>query len=161
MVPGCLIGAALTLIAGWVLDRFGAFRPIIAGNLLLVLSLLLFSYFGVRLNEMMFYGFYILFTTGQGLCLGNTMTYGLAKLPKELSADGNAVINSVQQLAGAAGTSVAATLVASAQNENMANISQSTAIGGRNVFVVLTVILFLSLVCAWQMFASPSRKSHD
>ena len=160
MVPGCLIGAALTLIAGWVLDRFGAFRPIIAGNLLLVLSLLLFSYFGVRLNEMMFYGFYILFTIGQGLCLGNTMTYGLAKLPKELSADGNAVINSVQQLAGAAGTSVAATLVASAQNENMANISQSTAIGGRNVFVVLTVILFLSLVCAWQMFAFSSRKSH-
>ena len=153
MVPGCIIGAILTIVAGWVLDKFGAFRPIMIGNLLLVLSLILFSYYGVRLNEAMFYGFYIIFTTGEGLCIGNTMTYGLSKLPKELSADGNAFINSVQQLAGAVGTAVAATLVAAAQNKNMADIPHSTAIGAQHLFITLTVVLILSLVCAWQMFA--------
>ena len=153
MVPGCIIGAILTIVAGWVLDKFGAYRPIMIGNLLLVLSLILFSYYGVRLNEAMFYGFYIIFTTGEGLCIGNTMTYGLSKLPKELSADGNAFINSVQQLAGAVGTAVAATLVAAAQNKNMADIPHSTAIGAQHLFITLTVVLILSLVCAWQMFA--------
>lgn len=159
LVPGCLVGAVLSLIAGWLLDRFGAFRPIIIGNSLLVLCLLLFSYFGIRLNETMFYAFFILFTIGQGLCVGNTMTYGLSKLPKELSADGNAFITSVQQLAGAAGTAVAATLVASAQNANQADFAQATAIGSRNVFITLSVILFLSLICAGQMFASSPRQN--
>ena len=87
------------------------------------------------------------------------MTYGLAKLPDDLTADGNAFINSVQQLAGAAGTSIAATLVATAQNNDMANYSQSTATGCRHVFILLWVMLVLSLGCAWQMFAlSPNRK---
>lgn len=158
LVPGCLVGAVLSLVAGWLLDRFGAFRPIIIGNSLLVVSLALFAYFGIRLNVMMFYAFYVLFTVGQGLCVGNTMTYGLSKLPKELSADGNALINSIQQLAGAAGTSVAATLVASAQNENMANLSQSTAIGSRHVFITLFIILFLALICAREMFVPTTRK---
>lgn len=64
LLPGCLVGAFLPLIAGWLLDQLGAFRPIIIGNSLLVISLLLFSYFGVQLQQMMFYGFYVVFTIG-------------------------------------------------------------------------------------------------
>lgn len=158
LVPGCLVGAILSLVGGYLLDRFGAFRPIMIGNSLLVLCLLLFSYFGVKLNQTMFYAFYVLFTIGQGLCVGNTMTYGLSQLPKELSADGNALINSVQQLAGAAGTAVAATLVASAQNTDMANFAQSTAMGSRNVFITLAIILALALVSARQMFVISKKK---
>lgn len=158
LVPGCLVGAILSLVGGYLLDRFGAFRPIMIGNSLLVLCLLLFSYFGVKLNQTMFYAFYVLFTIGQGLCVGNTMTYGLSQLPKDLSADGNALINSVQQLAGAAGTAVAATLVASAQNTDMANFAQSTAMGSRNVFITLAIILTLALVSARQMFVISKKK---
>jgi EmrB/QacA subfamily drug resistance transporter len=157
LVPGCLVGAVLSLIAGWLLDHFGAFRPIITGSMFLVHSLALFTYFGVELNIMQFYGFYVLFTIGQGLCVGNTMTYGLSKLSPDLSADGNALITSTQQLAGAAGTAVAATIVASAQNADMAHLEQSTALGSRDVFLALTIILVLALVCARWMFVHPRK----
>lgn len=157
MLPGCLVGAFLPLIAGWLLDRLGAFRPIIIGNSLLVISLLLFSYFGIQLQQTMFYGFYVVFTIGQGLCVGNTMTYGLSKLSDDLSADGNALINSMQQLAGAAGTAVAASLVASAQNAALADFSKATAVGSQHVFFTLTSILIFAFICNFFMFKSPSR----
>ena len=43
------------------------------------------------------------------------MTNGLRQLPQELNADGNAVINTLQQLAGAIGTSVVTTIVAASR----------------------------------------------
>ena len=158
LLPGCLVGAFLPLIAGWLLDQLGAFRPIIIGNSLLVISLLLFSYFGVQLQQMMFYGFYVVFTIGQGLCVGNTMTYGLSRLSDDLSADGNALINSMQQLAGAAGTAVAASLVAASQSVGMVDLSKATAVGSQHVFFTLTSILIFAFICTYFMFkSSPQR----
>lgn len=158
LLPGCLVGAFLPLIAGWLLDQLGAFRPIIIGNSLLVISLLLFSYFGVQLQQMMFYGFYVVFTIGQGLCVGNTMTYGLSRLSDDLSADGNALINSMQQLAGAAGTAVAASLVAASQSIGMVDLSKATAVGSQHVFFTLTSILIFAFICTYFMFkSSPQR----
>lgn len=109
------------------------------------------------MTSALFYGFYIIYTIGQGLCVGNTMTYGLSKLPKDLSADGNALINSLQQLAGAAGTAVATTIVAAAQNADMAQFARQTATGSRNVFLLLAVLLVLSLVAAARMFHSGTK----
>ena len=154
LVPGCIVGAVLALSAGWILDRIGARKPILSGAVFLLLSLLLFSWFGDSMTTALFYGFYIVYTIGQGLCVGNTMTYGLSKLPKDLSADGNALINSLQQLSGAAGTAVAATIVASSQSADMANFAKQTATGCRDVFILLAVILVLSLLSAIKMFTT-------
>lgn len=152
LVPGCIVGAVLAILAGAVYDKLGPKRPILTGNSLLVVALLLFSLLGMKLTTPMFIGFYIIFTLGQGLSIGNTMTYSLSRLPKDLSADGNALINSLQQLAGAAGTAVAATIVSSAQADFSVNFSMATAGGSTNVFIVLTVLLALSLLSAILMF---------
>lgn len=152
LVPGCIVGAVLAILAGAVYDKLGPMRPILTGNALLLLSLLLFSLFGVSLTTPMFFGFYIIYTLGQGLCVGNTMTYSLSRLPGDLSADGNALINSLQQLSGAAGTAVAATIVASQQHVQGIAFSQGTAIGSRYVFILLAVLLALALLSAVGMF---------
>lgn len=148
LVPGCLVGAALAILAGLIYDRLGPLRPILTGNALLLVSLLLMSWYGVRLTTPMFFGFYIVYTLGQGLCVGNTMTYSLSQLPADLSADGNALINSLQQLAGAVGTAVAATIVASAQQASPASLEQGTATGSQYVFVLLAVLLAGALAAA-------------
>lgn len=151
LVPGCMVGAVLAIVAGTIYDKLGAMRPILTGNALLLLSLLLFSWFGLRLTTPMFFMFYIVYTLGQGLCVGNTMTYSLSVLPGDLSADGNALINSLQQLAGAAGTAVAATIVASVQS-GATHLSAATAVGSSHVFILLAVLLALALCSAIGMF---------
>lgn len=157
LVPGCIVGAVLAILAGAVYDRLGPMRPIIAGNVLLLVALLLFSWFGVRLTTPMFFGFYIVYTLGQGLCVGNTMTYCLSRLPGDLSADGNALINSLQQLSGAAGTAVAATIVASAQQVSPSALASATAKGSQSVFCLLAVLLALALLAAIGMFGGNKK----
>lgn len=158
LVPGCIVGAVLAILAGAVYDKLGPMRPILTGNALLLLSLLLFCIFGVRLTTPMFFGFYIIYTLGQGLCVGNTMTYSLSRLPGDLSADGNALINSLQQLSGAAGTAVAATIVASQQHAPNMAFSQGTALGSQYVFILLAVLLALALLSAVGMFKGDKGK---
>lgn len=152
LVPGCIVGAVLAILGGVLYDKLGPMRPILTGNALLLLAMLLFSWFGIKLTTPMFFGFYVVYTLGQGLCIGNTMTYSLSCLSSDLSADGNALINSLQQLSGAAGTAVAATIVASAQQQSAGDLVMGTAAGSRNVFILLAILLALALLSAISMF---------
>lgn len=153
LLPGCIVGAFIAPVSGRLLDKFGPARPILFGNLLIFFSLILFCLYGMELTRLMFTAFYVCYTIGQGFCVGNTMTYGLAQLPPDIKADGNALLNSFQQLAGAIGTAVAATLVATAQNRPGAVIAQATALGSWHTFLLLLVLSLISFYCTWRMFA--------
>ena len=55
---------------------------------------------------------YALFMAASGFVLVPDQTHALNQLPAAMNADGSAVMNTVQQLAGAIGTAVASTLIA-------------------------------------------------
>ena len=55
------------------------------------------------------------------------MTNGLKQLTPELNPDGNAVINTLQQLAGAIGTSIITTIVAASQAKLPDDLATATA----------------------------------
>ncbi len=146
LVPGCVVGAILSALSGRLLDRVGARIPLVSGFAFMLLSLILFSVFGASLTQSMFYAFYVVYTIGQGLVCGSIITFALSQLPKDLSADGNAMINSFQQLAGAMGTAVASTIVASSQLAAPATqFAQATAIGSQRAFILLVVLMALAL----------------
>ena len=149
LVPGCVVGAVLSPLSGRLLDQVGARIPIITGYGCMFLSLVLFAWFGEALTTAMFYGFYVVYTIGQGLGCSTILTFGLSQLPKDLSADGNALVNSLQQLAGATGTAVVSTIVASTQLAAPAShFAEATAKGSQDAFVLLAGLLFAAfLLC--------------
>ena len=149
LVPGCVVGAIVSPLSGRLLDKVGARLPIVAGYGFMLLSVVLFAWQGDRLTTEMFFGIYVIFTIGQGLGCGNALTFGLSQLPKELSADGNALVNSFQQLAGAMGTAVVSTIVASQQHAmDVSHFSEATAIGSQHAFILLAcMMLFAFLFC--------------
>lgn len=100
LLPGCILGACIAPVSGRMLDRFGAKRPILIGVTAIIISLLCFSVFAAGLTTVLFIIFYLIFAFGQGFSSGNSMTNGLRQLPAELNPDGNAVFNTLQQLAG-------------------------------------------------------------
>ena len=152
LVPGCILGAVLAVVGGTIYDKLGPKRPILFGFSCLSLSMILFSCFGHHLSTLQFYGFYMLYTLGQGLCVGNMLTYCLSTLPRDLAPDGNALINSLQQLSGAAGTAVAASFVAAAQAAYTDSLAIGTAQGSTDAFILLSVLLLLALAAAGRMF---------
>ena len=158
LVPGCVVGAVLSPLSGRLLDKVGARIPIVTGYGCMLLSLVLFAWFGGALTTAMFYGFYVVYTIGQGLGCSTILTFGLSQLPKDLSADGNALVNSLQQLAGAMGTAVVSTIVASAQLAAPASqFAEATAQGSQQAFILLAGMLFIAFVLCVLMTRNAQR----
>ena len=82
------------------------------------------------------------------------MTNGLRQLPQELNADGNAVINTLQQLAGAIGTSVVTTIVAASQASLPGDTALATQQRSQDAFCLLSAITILILICSCGVFLS-------
>lgn len=151
LVPGCILGAALSPVSGKILDRMGAKPPIVFGNLCILVAVLLFAAFGTNLTIVTIVAFYLLYTLGQGTFFGNTMTNGLAHLEPVLAADGNAVTNTLQQLAGAVGTTLVSTIVASAQL-GATDMAAATAAGTASAFMLTAAFCVASTICVGVIF---------
>lgn len=158
LLPGCIIGAMLAPISGRLLDKFGAKRPILLGNASILVSVICYSLYPGELSSLLFIVFYLFFAFGQGFSMGTIMTNGLSQLPEELNADGNAAMNTLLQLAGAVGTAVISTIVATAQAANPSNIAHATMLGSRYGFFVLAVSAVLILCCSLKVFALIKNK---
>ena len=91
--------------------------------------------------------------------MGNMMTDGLRQLPADLSADGNAVLNTLQQLSGAVGTSVAASIVAGTQANHPQSLAEGTRHGSQYAFALLLVLAVLALLSAWRAFSAARARS--
>ncbi|WP_044470024.1 MDR family MFS transporter [Mannheimia massilioguelmaensis] len=153
LLPGCLIGAFIAPIAGRLYDKFGVKPPILTGAILLVIATLLFAIFVKQLTTLITMIFYIVFTVGQGLAIGNSMSFSLSQLNHEQSADGNAIINTLQQLSGAVGTSVAASLIAVEQTTS-SSFAETTLQGSQNAFWLLAILAMVALVLIILAFKS-------
>lgn len=159
LVPGCIVGAIISPLSGRLLDKVGARLPLVAGYGFMLLALVLFCWFGDSLTTLMFYGFYVVFTIGQGFGCPTAITFGLSQLPKDLSADGNALVNSFQQLAGAMGTAVVSTIVASQQLSAPASqFAGATAVGSQHAFFLLGLMMLVAFVLCCVMTSRRSQQ---
>lgn len=159
LLPGCLAGAVLSPVSGRLLDRFGAAKPILSGNLCVIVSLCCFSIFAGSLTTVPVVVFYLFFAAGQGFSVGNSMTNGLSHLPPEKNPDGNAVINTLQQLAGAVGTAVVSTIVASAQTAMPDQLAEATRQGSTHAFWLLFALSIVMILCSAGAFLTARRQS--
>ena len=154
--PGAALGALLTPFAGIILDKFGAKKPIIIGSMTLFISLLLFMVFIPILSPLLIGCLYFMFTLGIGFSFGNIMTNGINSLVEEDQADGNAIIMTFQQVAGAMGTSVIASILAISQSDKTLPIAESTQIGSRNGLICLLLLIFVELILIRYIFKRQS-----
>ncbi|NEG55192.1 MFS transporter [Bifidobacterium sp. SMA15] len=109
LLPGAVVGAVAAPMIGGALK--GHFPP----------KFILFGFVGVTVMDVVLIAAcrnvwavavaYALFMACSGFVLVPDQTHALNQLPARLNADGSAVMNTVQQLAGAVGTAVASTLI--------------------------------------------------
>lgn len=145
LLPGCVVGAIMAPLSGQILDKLGARRPILTGATCALVGTILFAAFSQHLATSVAIAFYILFAFGQSLMVGNTLTTSLTFLPAETKADGNAVVNTLQQLAGAIGTSVSSAIVNAAQ-VGAADMAVATMVGTREAYVLLACVMVVTLL---------------
>ncbi|MGI6230208.1 MAG: DHA2 family efflux MFS transporter permease subunit [Tractidigestivibacter sp.] len=144
LLYGCIVGACMAPLSGQLLDRLGARKPILFGASCALLGTLLFALFSDHLATLPAICFYIVFALGQSTMVGNTMTTSLGFLPAQTKPDGNAVINTLQQLSGAIGTSVCSAIVNAAQL-GASDMALATMTGSRIAYALLACIAIVPL----------------
>ena len=154
LLPGCVLFAP---VSGRIYDRFGAKKPVLLGSVFLIFSLVLFNSILSFASTGVLMGCYLFFAAGQGLSVGNILTYSLSVLDKSMKPDGNAICNTLQQLSGAVGTAVAAALVSAAQLALPSDFVHATASGIAEAFLLLLVLGALQFAALFSSFRKEER----
>lgn len=152
--PGATIGALFTPLGGRILDRFGARKPILIGNIVMFLVLGIFTIRSVHLSNYTIGVLYFIFTIGLGFSFGNLMTNGLRQLTKEQQADGNAIIMTFQQFAGALGTSIIAAIISQNQSNKDLMLKEATIRGSQIGFLFLCILLLIEMIISFKIIKS-------
>lgn len=146
VLPAGFAGALMAPMGGNLLDKFGARKPILTGLSLMLFQLFIFTVFTPNLNNWLILFIYLLYMGGMGMAMGDVMADALKQLPKEKVTQGNAILNTVQQFAGATGTSITSAIVAFSQRAAGSKTALPTMIGTRHAYLFLTILCLLILI---------------
>ena len=97
------------------------------------------------INNTLFAVLYTFFAFGQAASIPTVTLCAIRCLAADDSASGNAVINTLQPLSGALGTSICASIVAAAQNTSAG--AAGTQTGTAHALVLLAVFTAVILFC--------------
>ncbi len=104
VMPGGLLQGLISPIVGRIFDRKGPRILMVPGAIMLAGGIWLMATLGRDTPVWMVVGMHVIFAIGMALMMTPLMTTALSSLPDSLYSHGSAIMNTLQQLAGATGT---------------------------------------------------------
>lgn len=148
LLPGALLGACLAPLAGRIMDRDGAYRPILAGVTAMLVGCVAFVVSHNFLTVGLICTFFIVMRVGFSFAFGNTITNASKQVSMQQKADINAAFNLSQQYAGSLGTGVLAAVVGSYQLLP-GKTAVTTAQGASVDYWLLAILAAVALFSIW------------
>ena len=111
LLPGGVVMALLGYVVGHLYDRVGARPLIVPGAVLGAAGLWGYTFLSEDSSAFMVVGLHVMISTGLSMLFSPLMTTALSALPRSLYAHGSALMSTLQQVAGAAGTALFITLL--------------------------------------------------
>ena len=161
VMPGGLLQGGISPMVGRLYDIHGPRPLMIPGALLLAAGTWLMTLLNEDSAVWMVIGMHILFALGIALMMTPLMTTSLASLPDELYSHGSAILNTLQQLAGAAGTAFLMTFLTRGTKSGAAqgmNEAAATAHGAHWAFLFAGVLSLVVVVLAPFLKRVPSAE---
>lgn len=113
LLPGGVINGILSPVMGRLFDKFGPKWLVMSGIVIVVAAMIGFSTITLETSSAFIIGLHIVTMVGISMVMMPAQTNGLNQLPRELYPDGTAIMNTLQQVAGAIGTAVAISIMSS------------------------------------------------
>lgn len=151
VMPGGLASGILAPFIGRLYDRVGPRPLVIPGALLLFGAVWAMTRLDINSTTTEVIIMHMVFSLGLALMMTPLMTTALGSLPKHLYGHGSAILNTLQQLAGAAGTAIliaALSFGTQAAVAGGADLAQATVDGAHTAFIVAGVMAALVLVAS-------------
>lgn len=150
VLPAGAFGAIMGPIGGNLYDKYDGRKVILTGVAMMVVQLASFTLVAKQMSNLFMMLVYIIYMAGMGMILGSVMTYALSRLAKQNSTQGNAILNTAQQFAGAVGTSITSAIVAFSQTVMNSKGAVATAMGTQLAYVFLLVLAVIIFVLFWK-----------
>ncbi len=151
LLPGGLLMGVLGPQVGKVFDRYGPKVLTEPGAALVTLTMWRFSTIDAGTPIWLLIGLHVIMSIGLACLFTPTFTTGLNPLPPQLYSHGSALLATLQQVAGAAGTALLVAIMASRTSTLVATgvdpVTAQTS-GIQAAFLVATGITALAIGCA-------------
>lgn len=154
LLPGNAVNLILTPIVGALFDRIGARLFVIVGSVFVLIGNIIFiTVISATTPGWQIMVAFIVFFIGLSMVTMPAQTNALNQLPREFYADGSATQNTLNQVAGAAGTALAITLFTAGQHAFTGEVPDATgreviAAGVKYTFYFITGISVITLICS-------------
>ena len=151
LLPGGLLMGLMGPVVGRLFDRYGPKALSVTGALLLVLTLWRFSTIDSGTPVWMLVSYHLLLSLGLACLFTPAFTTALNPLPRSLYSHGSAILSTLQQVAGAAGTALLVGIMAgrmAAEVGSGAAPAAAQTAGLHSAFGVATVVVVGAVVCA-------------
>jgi MFS transporter, DHA2 family, lincomycin resistance protein len=114
LLPGGLLMGVMGLIVGRLFDRVGARPLVIPGTAVVAAALWGMTTLTADTSQGVIVAWHMLLNAGLSFMFSPLMTAALGALPRRLYSHGSAILSTVQQVAGAAGTALFITVMTTA-----------------------------------------------
>ena len=159
LLPGGLLMGLLAPSVGRAYDKYGPRPLLVPGAVVVSAGAWGFTLLGTTSSPWLLLGSHVLLSAGLALMFTPLFTSALGSLPMHLYSHGSAVVGTVQQVAGAAGTALFITVL-TAQSATLAaggsDVLDATAGGIHAAFLVGAVISLVAIPAAFFVRAAPS-----
>ncbi|WP_409291141.1 DHA2 family efflux MFS transporter permease subunit [Peribacillus sp. SCS-37] len=158
LLPGSALNGILSPRMGRLFDKYGPKWLVIPGLVIVSVMLWFFTALSPASSVAFIVALHIGLMVGVGMIWMPAQTNGLNQLPPELYPHGTAVMNTLQQVAGAIGTAVAISILTggmekymhgSSASDKQAEIANAMTAGSQNVFLFAMIIALIALVIAF------------
>ncbi|WP_404332046.1 DHA2 family efflux MFS transporter permease subunit [Mesobacillus maritimus] len=158
LLPGSALNGILSPLVGRLFDRFGPKWLVTPGLVLVAVMLWFFTTLSPASSVAFIVALHIGLMVGVSMIWMPAQTNGLNQLPPELYPHGTAVLNTLQQVAGAIGIAVAISILTggmekylhgSSEPTKLTEIANAMTAGSQNVFWFTMIIALISLILAF------------
>lgn len=158
LLPGSALNGLLSPRMGRLFDKYGPKWLVIPGLIIVAAMLWFFSGITPASSVAFIVALHIGLMVGISMVWMPSQTNGLNQLPPELYPHGTAVMNTLQQVAGAIGTAIAISILTngmekylhnSAAPNNLAEKANAMTFASQNVFLFAMIVTLIGLAMAF------------
>ncbi|MGG2944265.1 DHA2 family efflux MFS transporter permease subunit [Bacillus safensis] len=158
LLPGGIINGLLSPIMGGLFDKFGPRWLVIPGLVIVAATMFGFTNLSVNTSIGFIVTLHITLMIGIAMIMMPAQTNGLNQLPPELYPHGTAIMNTLQQVAGAIGTAIGISILSSGARSFMENVSDPAnpvnqllafTNGVQHAFIFAVIMTIVGLIIAF------------
>ena len=160
MMPGSLVTALISPVAGKIHDRFGIRKLYLIGGFLILTGHISFCLLTTDTPVAIISVLFLVRQLGIGMLMMTTVTWGMSTLQGEMISDGTAIISSLRTVSGAIGSAVFVSIMSAvAGRSDVAAMMCGIRAAFAGIALLSAVLFLLAVLCIGRKKAVTAERS--